>query len=47
MVIGPSSVPNKTRVFYKPDKGYIGTDSFAVINTTTNNERQVDVTIVP
>jgi hypothetical protein len=47
IVVGPSAVPNKTRVSYKPDKGYVGMDSFTVINMTTNNERQVDVTIVP
>jgi hypothetical protein len=47
IIIGPASDSNKTRVSYKPDKGYVGTDGFAVINMTTNNERQVDVTIVP
>jgi hypothetical protein len=45
VTIEASPVQGKTRVAYRPTPGFTGGDSFAVINETTNNERQVDVTI--
>jgi hypothetical protein len=43
IVMGP--VGMRDRVAFKPDAGFIGTDTYSVMNTMTNDERDVTVTV--
>ena len=40
-------VSNGTRIYYKPEPGYSGPDSFVVLNEMYNLERTYNVTVLP
>src|SRR4051794_3656476 len=40
-------VNKRTRVAYKPDAGFVGEDRYTLMDTTSNSQRLVAVTVIP